>query len=591
MNLHPIVAMSLSLHQHPGRYALLLGSGISSSAKVPTGWGITLDLIRQLAAAEGEAELCSPDPAKWYSAKTGKDPDYSEIIESLASKEDERQSLLRRYFEPADDEEREEGVRVPTRAHHAIAKLAKSGHIRVIVTLNFDRLLEEAMSAAGIHPNVVSSEDGVVGMVPLNHGEVTIIKLHGDYRDTRLRNTSTELASYPKHLQRLLDEVLERYGLIVCGWSSDWDPALRDSIRRMTRHRYQTYWMTLNDPSEMAQSIINHRDAVVVPITGADEAFDELAEKVGSLDSGRESDPLTPVLALQAAKRYAADPRFDVRYHDLLFTEVERVRDATGPDKMLCSYNQHSNDEDYLRHYAERARQMLAEVSSLVPIVSVGVYHGGNRFDLHWPRVLTALGALDVFNGRSFQDALKSLGRAPAVIGLYAIGICALARGRYDLLRTVLWDTLYSEDGRSKPERLVAQLSAQRAFFQPCAHALRWKDETQWTKKQKYKTPGSEFLIEELWPMLQPVLMNRSLFESCFDQLELIISLCNAAIPDRVPAGRFCWREDALDALGSRESPGPLATKLVQHGFFKGDMKNLFDAFDFMKQQLRQLMW
>jgi len=50
--------------------------------------------------------------------------------------------------------------------------------------------------------------------------------LHGDYADLDQRNTIDELEKYDKPLQNLLDRILDEYGLIVCGWSADWDKAL-----------------------------------------------------------------------------------------------------------------------------------------------------------------------------------------------------------------------------------------------------------------------------------------------------------------------------------------------------------------------------
>lgn len=35
----------------PGTYALLLGSGVSRAAGIPTGWEVTLDLVRKAAVA------------------------------------------------------------------------------------------------------------------------------------------------------------------------------------------------------------------------------------------------------------------------------------------------------------------------------------------------------------------------------------------------------------------------------------------------------------------------------------------------------------------------------------------------------------
>ena len=45
----PIVCLSFSVYSNPGVYALLLGSGISRAAKIPTGWEIVIDLIEKKA--------------------------------------------------------------------------------------------------------------------------------------------------------------------------------------------------------------------------------------------------------------------------------------------------------------------------------------------------------------------------------------------------------------------------------------------------------------------------------------------------------------------------------------------------------------
>ena len=149
----------------------------------------------------------------------------------------ERQSLLRGYFE-ASDEERAEGIKGPTAAHRAIADLVASGSIRVIVTTNFDRLLESALESAGVSPLVIATTDQAVGAPPLAHNACTIIKVHGDYLDTRTRNSDAELALYDPAIDALLDQVFDEYGLIVCGWSGEYDIALRAAMERCPSRRY-----------------------------------------------------------------------------------------------------------------------------------------------------------------------------------------------------------------------------------------------------------------------------------------------------------------------------------------------------------------
>ncbi len=56
----PTVSLALSMTTGPGTYALLLGSGVSRAAGIPTGWEITLDLVRKAAAAGGRTPSTTP---------------------------------------------------------------------------------------------------------------------------------------------------------------------------------------------------------------------------------------------------------------------------------------------------------------------------------------------------------------------------------------------------------------------------------------------------------------------------------------------------------------------------------------------------
>lgn len=126
----PITQLAFSLYENKGVFAVLLGSGLSRSAEIPTGWEITLDLVRRVAEAQGTP--AQSDWAKWYREKTGQEPNYSVLLEEIASSPDERRAILHRYIEP-DEQDREEGRKTPTKAHHAIAQLVRAGYVRVIV--------------------------------------------------------------------------------------------------------------------------------------------------------------------------------------------------------------------------------------------------------------------------------------------------------------------------------------------------------------------------------------------------------------------------------------------------------------------------
>ena len=122
--------------------------------------------------------------------------------------------------------------------------------------------------------------------------------MNGDYLDTRIRNTSGELSGYEPALDRLLDQVFDAFGIVLCGWSADWDIALKAAIDRAPARRYPTYWAARGEPSGAAVQLIDRRAARIVPITGADEFFDELAEKIQVIETLSKPHPLSADVAV-----------------------------------------------------------------------------------------------------------------------------------------------------------------------------------------------------------------------------------------------------------------------------------------------------
>ena len=124
----PATQLAFSVHENRGVFALLLGSGLSRAAEIPTGWEITTDLVRRVATAQGVDE--QDDWATWYEETEGKEPNYSELLAQLAATPAERRAILHSYIEP-DEEDREEG----DEEHHdagryVVAKMLE--HVRLL---------------------------------------------------------------------------------------------------------------------------------------------------------------------------------------------------------------------------------------------------------------------------------------------------------------------------------------------------------------------------------------------------------------------------------------------------------------------------
>ena len=314
-----LTRLSFSIYENRGVYAFLIGSGLSRAAQIPTGWEITLDLIRRVAMAQGEEEQA--DWITWYRKKTGKEPDYSQLVGELGLSADERRAILHSYIEPT-AEDREEGRKLPTAAHYAIADLVNLGYVRVIITTNFDRLMESALRERGVEPTIVAGVDMLKGAEPLTHSTCYLLKLHGDYKDSRIMNTEMELSTYPPEYDTLLDRIFDEHGLVVCGWSGEWDHALRAAISRTPARRYSMYWAARGKPSSGAEDLIAQRNGVLVAIADADTFLADIRNRAETLSRTHRQNPQSIELLVNSTKRYLGRPEHRIELDELLTSEV-----------------------------------------------------------------------------------------------------------------------------------------------------------------------------------------------------------------------------------------------------------------------------
>lgn len=559
----PATQLAFSIVENPGVYALLLGSGVSRAADIPTGWEIILDLSRRLAAAEGvEAQL---DWAEWYRSRFNSEPDYSSLLDMLALTSADRRSILHNYIEPS-AEDVEEGRRVPTLAHQAIANLIRDGFIKVVVTTNFDRLLESALRKVGVEPTVIRSVDDLAGANPPVHSRCYILKLHGDYLDNRILNTDAELASYPQAYDQLLDRILDEYGLIVSGWSGEWDPALRAAIERAPNRRYSTYWVSRGEPTARAQDLISLRAARVVEVAGADEFFVPLQETIETLHRTRRIRPEAIELLLASAKRFLSRPEFRIELHDLVTEEAARVSRQIASDEFPVQLPAVNWDIVNQRWDAlEALAEPLARTLGLL-----GRWGDGSDVEL----------AADVLQGltdqpvQSGSTTLLGLQRYPAYLCFltYALGLSKAGRFE-DLFR---WFRL-KVNGRTGQPREAAN-SLFMSF---------WDDaESDWWKQRgpeyaRHKTPWATYLADHVVPWSADYgLTKRSSLEN-YNVVELLGGF--AALHDTpsdtlagltdftwMPFGRLMWAEaDRAKTLAVLESPD-LHERVLAAGFSGG---------------------
>ncbi len=534
-SIDPMTNLAFSMKSNPGVYALLLGSGVSSAAGIPTGWGIVLDLIKQLAAAAGEQPA---DPVRWYQEQHGTGPDYSDLLDALGGTAAERRSIVASYIEPTDDD-REQGLKVPTAAHRAAARLVSKGYVRVIVTTNFDRLIETALQDEGVSFDMIASVDAIRGARPLVHSPCVVVKVHGDYLDARIRNTTGELLSYDAELDAYLDRIFDEHGLVVAGWSATWDPALRAAILRQPSRRYSLFWLNRSGtPTREAVDLIEARGGVVVDGMGADEFLGGLVERIEALEDFDTPHPLSVAAAVAECKRHLVSREHRIKLHDLLTGEARRLCAALDPEQYPTQAR--LDNDAYLSRLAEYRAQsgvLLALLTTTSAWADTDEQH-----DLAVEVLNLVANRPKAFGG---MTNLVSAQHYPAVLSFYAMGLAALARGNWPMLRRLLEGGSVTSEPDLGVRRFVDALLPWSFVRDQDPQVLIPGDNT-----RRY-TPVSDHLHAEVRDPLKSLIFDDREYEKVFDRWEYLMALAAIHAGKKDGAhflstyiGRHAWKSD-----------------------------------------------
>lgn len=564
----PLVSLAYSVYTNKGIYALLLGSGISRSAGIPTGWEVLKDLIVKLSQLYNEK--IDSDPEKWFFDKFGKSPRYDEILNEIAFSPTERRNLLKSYFEP-NEEEIESGLKQPTKAHKAIASMMEKGLIRIVLTTNFDRLLEKALEEKGINPHVISSPDAIEGSLPIPHISNCIVKLHGDYLDSRIKNTPSELDHYDEKINNFLDRIIDEFGLIICGWSGDWDEALRIRILRCKNHRFTTYWAARWKLSGVANNIATNRRAQIVKIKDADSFFHELYEKIDAMSQLSIIHPLSKQIAESKTKKYISSPLFRIKLHDMVLREANSVYNWIVESGDLLIGDRQKKLEGKLDQYNNKCE-------ILKTIYRVGCYWGDKEHANIW---CSGLEMISDIESVEFEKKLilysNDIRLYPSLLLLYSAGISSLAVGNYHNLYKIFYEINIKHNDKEFP----------LGYMVNCNRILTPHDAKKIPGYEKNYTPFSEYLFDLLKNDYKILYPNVDKFEKLFDVFEYLLSLTCCDISAglkrslRFHHGRFAWKtshygQEFFNGLMDYfKEKGKY--RILEAGFFKSD-KDIFSG-------------
>jgi len=588
-----LINLSFSMHSGPGTFALLLGSGISQGAGIPTGWDIVLNLIRRLAAVEGEPSIDNPE--QWFEGKYHEPPQYSFLIEKVASSPIARRNLLKHYIEPT-DEQREQGLRIPSQSHKAIAQLVKNGTIRVILTTNIDQLLETALKEVGVTPVVIFNDDSLEGAMPYVHSPCTIIKLHGDYLDTRIKNTQDELALYSEKMNSCLDRIFEEFGLVICGWSANWDTALRDALYRRHNRRFSTYWAYRHDLSADALGLKNHLQAISLQIEDADKFFQKLSDNIGALQTFARPNPLSVPLAIAQVKKFIAEDKYRIQLHDLIQEIIEQSSRECNSEQFVTK-GISLNTENFIDIF--RSRMQTYEQIMQLPIsaLSTVVFFDNGKYSDEICKAVEKTIQVPYYEG--FKSLIR-LQYYPALLMSYTLGITALESKNYSALAATLLSPSVYDLNEKKPA--IYYLNTWRTASDLMIKSLDFPDDS-----NLQFTPVSDALCKTISVTICPYFSNSRNYQEKFDIYEYLIGLVyldrnfdDLTWKERneAPVGRFRWRYRTI--LGIDDNICPIEHfftnglrqgenwELLKAGFFRGSPGRLTDCIKAFEDHLKE---
>jgi hypothetical protein len=190
--------------------------------------------------------------------------------------DDERFSVLRDLVEGAS----------PSKGYQSLAELIRAGYFNVVLSTNFDPLLEDAVTSLQMRrrdyiflvhgvmePDFIASQ--MDNLVP----RVKILKLHGDLFYHKFYFTGDEIEEFPESISRCLEVYLNERDILIVGHD------MRDSdINRCLKNKGGAIWYAnIKRPSGEIARLMKSRKSEENFVSGDNGNFDRFFSRLRSI--------------------------------------------------------------------------------------------------------------------------------------------------------------------------------------------------------------------------------------------------------------------------------------------------------------------
>src|SRR3989338_8665971 len=257
------------------RFAFLLGAGASRQSGIITA-GEMIRFFKDQIVTECCPEDRKTDEEKekwlkeqdWYN-KDGSE--YSKLFEKYEPKEIGRQRYIESIIEG----------KTTSFGYVVLANLMASNYVNTIITTNFDDLTYSACTSfTSIRP-IVYAYGVLASEMRVTAPRAKILKLHGDYLYSAVKNTDREIATQDPNMARQVSQVLGEYGLVVVGYSGN-DESVMNILSQIS-DKNDLYWCVRRDaePNKRVKDLLDQKGGFLINIDGCDEMMNEIRGIVG----------------------------------------------------------------------------------------------------------------------------------------------------------------------------------------------------------------------------------------------------------------------------------------------------------------------
>ena len=364
-----------------------------------------------------------------------------------------------------------------------------------------------------------------------------MLKINGDYKDCRFRNTEKELSNYPKELVAYLDAILKNFGIITCGWSATWDKALIKQIISNENHRYSYFYTYVGETKNEIESLNNNSKGELLQIDNADTFFSEMNEKLKALELINVKNMEADVdVAIARVKMYIADLKKLIQYTDL-------YENVTG--QLL----QDVKDMVYGPQYptASLFEQVIAEnANALATLLPMSIVATRWAVNVHYQAIVDSLNAVAnrvIIRPSSGYEATLRLNHMLDTVYLYGLGVACIYYKKYGLLDMLFKVKFYEQDNCFSPY-IIDQDNLWIADKQI------WNSSTNYSRQY---TPFSTTVSKILRPYFTMIRDDNEyyaivcIFEKLLAMYYYDLISKGMSVEGWPPMGMFCWRPYYLE--------------------------------------------